>query len=997
MNQAQLNLKDDIREKDLELKLKESTSLSEDQIKEIVPVILTTLKEVHSLEEQRAENATKIDLENLHQDININNKSDVKVSLKNNEWTVIWAMNVNNITHNISITINQWGGKPTAQKPPESKPTAQRSPENKPTAQKPPESKPTAQKPPESKPTAQRPPERKPTEQRSVEAINPLTQNNASIDNTLDIYTLPWFLSMADELLQGIKETKDWISKKWLSKAWKKTMDNVKNKLKQYEKQLKTKKELLQKQSRAEIYDNDVAYLKDLRQKLNQARREIWLWQWGEFAPTSTSGFLYNSPENAKAANKRQNDSLEFNQKLQAEVKKWAILNIFNWNVQETTNFYRRIAQWEYTQADYELFRTNSAVFTPSFQACGIALPSEAGYITVPVESRCVQGNWWKVEYTSNTPRWSVDYSNMTLWEAFEKWWVSWLLGKALSSCKNMSPWQQNTWRNLWVLWCYAAWIFWLYKFFTSKKLKWREKGWLTAWAILLSEMFTWESPLTLFNKLMTWWMSWDELSSRFWNAFWDAVDWVWNSWIEASQTIVPSMYSMMIFNSSTTVWDVRMMTSQFKSDPNSWKAFRWEAITKLRNKYGDRCTERFTATFSDEFDEQKWTEWLASFWITDSTQNSKLLYELANNATMNEVIIEKFKSDNWLKETDNKTKKEEYKQYISWLKNSNTAIDVAVLQQHKDDWFEINWEATYTERDVDIQFKESLVNQVNSLSIDSQKKSELSAAIQRFYDERTIDAKPKLSDFSLKMENWHIILNSREWQEAEIDIDKGELVWFWNWIRFSQLSDLLNVADMSNKILNSQKGKVPKDMPPFQYKIERKWICFNDASSVRTDIVTRNNTWMDTRVLSTGWRWATSKVEALYNHPNEFAAYLSDRWLKTKEVDLSPYPLVKQLKDVGWLSFTDVNEVKNVEQLLNNIKVQIWPIFSDQAKPFDIWYTISNPTKRYTLTFTRLQWKTITIETDDFENKYPTIIRNKEKFLNFLNNPANWMFKKQT
>jgi hypothetical protein len=31
---------------------------------------------------------------------------------------------------------------------------------------------------------------------------------------------------------------------------------------------------------------------------------------------------LYNSPENAKEANKRQMNSIEFNQKLQEEVKK---------------------------------------------------------------------------------------------------------------------------------------------------------------------------------------------------------------------------------------------------------------------------------------------------------------------------------------------------------------------------------------------------------------------------------------------------------------------------------------------------------------------------------------------------------------------------------------------------------------------------------------------------------------------------------------------------
>jgi hypothetical protein len=129
-----------------------------------------------------------------------------------------------------------------------------------------------------------------------------------------------------------------------------------------------------------------------------------------------------------------------------------------------------------------------------------------------------------------------------------------------------------------------------------------------------------------------------------------------------------------------------------------------------------------------------------------------------------------------------------------------------------------------------------------------------------------------------LSTEEGLLVLTSHGWQKTKIDVNKNEIVNFWNEIRFSDFSELLDVADLANKILESQKWQIAVGYPPFQYKIERKWICFNSANNIRKDIITRNNSWMDTRVLST-WRWwATGKIDTLYNHPKEFAEYLSKR-----------------------------------------------------------------------------------------------------------------------
>ena len=380
----------------------------------------------------------------------------------------------------------------------------------------------------------------------------------------------------------------------------------------------------------------------------------------------------------------------------------------------------------------------------------------------------------------------------------------------------------------------------------------------------------------------MTWWLSRDKLK----NSFWNAISWIWDSWIESAETIAPAMYSLMVFNSWTTVWDIRTMTESFKSDNALRDKFYQESIIKLNKQWWTKCAEHFRSIFSNKFDEQKWNSWLASIWIMDNTSNysnnKKLVYELANNASMNEIIIEKFRTERWVKETSNSIKKKEFREYVSNLKKKNQALDIAVLESHPE-WFELDKDATYTERPEDNQFKESLVNQINWLSIDELKKSELKTAMKRFYDERTIDSKPLISDFSLRFDNGLLILKSHNWQETQIKIDTNEIVGFWKGtVRFADLSELLNVADITNKILESQKWKIATGNPPFQYKsyvpsitnwigLWWRWIYFNDETFL-------SSINFDTRVLSWGRGWVMWKIDTIWQHPNEYAEYLSSR-----------------------------------------------------------------------------------------------------------------------
>jgi hypothetical protein len=214
------------------------------------------------------------------------------------------------------------------------------------------------------------------------------------------------------------------------------------------------------------------------------------------------------------------------------------------------------------------------------------------------------------------------------------------------------------------------------------------------------------------------------------------------------------------------------------------------------------------------------------------------------------------------------------------------------------------------------------------------------------------------------------------------MDITKWELVWFWNWIRFSDLSELLDVADLSNKILDTQKWKTPKDIPAFVYKPYRKWICFDDA-----DLINFN---MDTRVISTGRWWATSKIDTLCNNPNAFAQYLSNRWTKNNEVniDSASYPLTKILSD-SWIKFFNKQEVKELETWLKSVKEKL-QVFECDPKwnPFYI-ESISH----------KLKFKTVNKETEEFPEdilkSFPTLKLswNEERFLKAMNNTSNKMW----
>ena len=1006
MDQAQLNLENGIKKKDLELRLKEATSLSEEQIQEIVPVILNTLKEIQNLEKQKTENATKNDLKSLSQAIE--NDSDVKIEMTNNKWTVIWAMNINTITNNISITINQPRGtqarelrgtqarEPREIQAREPREIQAREPRGT-QAREPREIQ--AREPREIQ--TREPREIQAREPREIQTREPMgtqtrepretqARESQSMKNSeikLDSYE--WYDTALSQLIYEIEWCiKTAKYKKWLNKSWKETLKTATEKLKQYKDIMNDKRRMLNHEYKEKnklnsknpdkvplmlsISGAEIDELKnrrfDRRQKIEIDIKEGQNWKTSNVAPWPNQ-----SLEQVKGWNKVDRHHIEYDSKLNAALNDAAFLRMIDNNQDRAREFLQAIANNSLSDVQITFCQMHRVQLDPYFEKYGM----------MDQVHRCIQTCWWKYTQSVNL-YWNIDWET-----AYKTWWlVGWLNNTLIKAFPNAKPDQVSSLTNVAVAagWIYAIYRIW--KWFFSKDEKWERHLWWKiawlAWIYFVPQLLLGKDWFSLLWEILSGKADFSELKYRASNC----LRFMRNSNPEVYNQMVPWVLWMNIFPQDYTVSNMRALQQTF-SDQNARK--QWYSVTYNRlNKDDSALANEFKNTFNEnQYNEDERNAFLAKLWITDETEGDVIIFNEAAKLTDKKTSLELRMKSQWKKK--NPAFKKEIDEYLK----QEWEFDPERLNPN---WFNTDKNWKYTERQEDIQFKETLSNQIDSFAIDLEKKTELKSAVQRFYDERAIDSKPNLKDFDLKMENGFLILTSHNWQETKIKIDTNEIESFWH--KFSDLSELLNVADLSNKILDSQKWKVAKDMPPFQYKIERKWICFNDATCIRQDIITRNNSWMDTRVLST-WRWwATSKIDTLSKYPEDFAKYLSDRWIETNKlkINLSLYPTIKWLSE-SWITFINEQEVKQAETRLNKVK-QMRSMangWTPWYKPFSIeWnklvFSTSDTQSATKLYFpdqfpSNFAWKSQNL------SDFPTILKNKDKFLNYMNDRRNWMW----
>ena len=817
--------------------------------------------------------------------------------------------------------------------------------------------------------------------------------NQQETQATIDLETYNWYTEVLTQLIYEI----DWCIQTakytaWLNQSWKQTLKTAKEKLRQYKDIMKNKKRMIEHEFNAKnrlnknnsdryplevnISKAETDELKNIRFRRRQ-QIEYDIKQWQSWKSSDTAPRPNQSIEQIKKWNRVEKDHIKYNIKLNEALQDTAFLR----TIDNNQNVAREILQWiannSLSDSQIIIIQANMNQLLPYFEQ----------YWMRDQVHRCIQTRGWRYSENYNI-YWNVD--NKT---AYKTGGIVGLANNLLiKAFPNAKPEQVSNLTNIAVAagWIYAIYRIWKWFFGKNKeitdkdgKVIWYKRNllWKTAllaWWYFVPQLLVWQDGYSLLWDMLTWKADFSEL----WYRTSNCLRFMKHNDPEVYSQMAPWILWMSLFPQKYTVSQVRTLQQSF-SDENTRKQ-RYSATYNRLNKNNSALASEFKNTFTEnQYNENEWKVFLAKLWITDKTSGDTVVFNEASKTADKKTSFEL-----WMK-SQGKEKNPEFKKQIDNYLKQEWEFNPNDLNPK---WFKDKTDAKYTMREEDFQNIENLNNQVDNLPLDSQKKSELKTALEEFYNERTLESKPNLNNFHLKFENGSLILKSNWLHECKINLETKEIVWFGPWITFSSLADLLNTADLSNKILETQKGKIALWEPIFEYKPERKWICFNDANNLRQDIITRNNTWYDTRILSTARQWKirlqNNKNVIMYNHPKEYAQYLSNRWVRENKLEISKYPLIHDLSEKTWITFTNEKETQEVEARLKEIKewkkFSIWDLW---WKPFEVrWKWFDKK-----LGFINVD-KTEEVFPEDISEKFPTIMLNKDKFLTYMNNQENWM-----
>lgn len=799
---------------------------------------------------------------------------------------------------------------------------------------------------------------------------------------SLDLKTYEWYTKALSQLIFEI----DWCTqtakyRSWLNKSWKQTLKTAREKLKQYKDIIKDKKRMIEHEFNAKNRLNSQnperaplgvkisnAEIEELKRRRSERKGKIEydIKQWQDGKSSNIAPWPNQSLEQIQSGNRVDQDHNNYDSRLNEALQDAAFLRIIDNNQDAARKILQWIANNSLSDQQIVIIQSNMPQLSPYF---------EQYWMTSQVH-RCIQTRWWR--YTQGVQNyWNIDWKT-----AYKIWWVNgWLNNTLIKAFPNAKPEHVSNFTNIAVAagWIYAIYRIW--KRFFGKNEQWKRnllwKTALLASGYFVPQLLLWQDGYSLLWDILSWKADFAELRYRAWNS----LRFLHNNSPEVYAQMAPWILWMSIFPQTYTVDNVRSLQQTF-SDQNARQQRYSTTYTRL-NEDNSALANEFRNTFNqNQYNEAEWNIFLAKLWITDKTGWNTIIFNEAAKTTDKKTSFELRMKSQW------KTRNPAFKKEIDDYLKETWDFDPNNIPRN---WFIDNNDAKYTMREEDILNKEKLNDKIENLPLSSQQKIQLKSALEEFYDRRTLESKPNPNDFYLKLENGLLILSSHSWQTCKIKLETKEIEWFGPWINFTNLADLIDTADLTNKILETQKWKVAVWLPAFEYKPERKWICFNNANNLRHDIITWNKSWMDTRVISTWWWWVTNKVDTLCNHPKEYASYLSNRRIEDNKIDINAnlYPMVKKLSE-SWIVFTNENEIKELETWLEDIKEQ---------KKFSVWTISWNPFKisrqfkefDHKLVFIALNWEKEVLK-EDISKKFPTIMMNKDKFLTYMNNPDNWM-----
>ena len=805
---------------------------------------------------------------------------------------------------------------------------------------------------------------------------------HAEAQTWIDLETYRLYTEVLTQLIFEI----DWCIKTakyqtWLNQSWKQTLKTANEKLKQYKDIMKDKKRMIEHEFNVKnrlnnrnpdkapltvkISNAEISELKN-RWFMRKQQIEFDIKEWQSGKSSNIAPRPNQSIEQIQRWNDIDANHIDYDRRLNEALMDAAFLRIFDNNQDAARSLLEWIANNTLSDQQITFCQIHMQELSPHFE----------NYWLRDQVYRAIQTRGGRYNQSMQA-YWNIDWKT-----AYKAWWITGRLNNTLiKAFPNAKPEQVSNLTNIAVAagWIYAIYRIW--KRFFGRNSEWKRnllwKTAILAWWYFIPQLLVWKDWYSLLWEILSWKADFSELRYRAWNC----LRFLHNNSPEVYAQMAPWILWMSIFPQTYTVDNVRSLQQTF-SDQNARK--QWYSSTYNRlNKDNSTLANEFKNTFNEnQYNENEWKIFLAKLWITDKTKWDALIFDEAAKIADKKTSFELYIKSQWKKR--NPAFRREIDNYLkqNWDFNPDDVKG----------WLIDDNDAKYTNREEDFKNKEAINNKVDDLPLNSEKKSELKEALESFYDERSIDSKPNPNDFSLKIENGLLILRSNWWHECKIKLDTREIEWFGPGITFSNLADLLNTADLTNKILETQKGKIAVWEPIFKYKSERKWICFNDANNIRKDIMTWDNSWHDTRVLSTSRRWKIrwqNNQNVMYNHPEEYAAYLSERRLEENKINVDPtkYENVKRLSDY-WIIFTNEKEVQELETRLKQVKdlkkFSIWDLWWKPYRTTREWFNTK-------LKFINVDWKT-EIFAEDIAEKFPTIIVNKDKFLAYMNNKDNWM-----
>ena len=216
------------------------------------------------------------------------------------------------------------------------------------------------------------------------------------------------------------------------------------------------------------------------------------------------------------------------------------------------------------------------------------------------------------------------------------------------------------------------------------------------------------------------------------------------------------------------------------------------------------------------------------------------------------------------------------------------------------------------------------------------------------------------------------------------INLENKCMKWCEN-IRFDTYVELLKAVKLTEWIMTEFKDRTTARKPdPFHLWI---WwffwnIQFNDGIITDTDVLKAN-------IFHNTLKKISPKLD---NNKDTYVSYLntlrnSNIEYVREKVNLSGYPILRAI----WIDFYDANEAKQAEEWLQDIKN--WNKFNQWSiddPAFSVKWSFKNFWDR--LKFTAVNGDTVVYD-EDISKIFPTLMNHKDKFLDFLNNPANDMW----